>query len=317
MELTATPAAQSVIAGQTASYAVAINRTNFTGPVNLTVSGLPTRATASFNPTTVSGNRATLTVTIPSNTPTVTSVLTITGTASGVTIAPITVSLTVSPPVSSVSLSASPTAQSITAGGNVGYNIMLNRTNVTGAVALAVSGLPRGATAGFTLNPASSTNSVLIVSTLASTLPGTYSLTVSGTAFGVSITTTTVNLTVAAPKDKEKEKEFKEKDRKEFKEKDRKEKDIDGKDFTEFPFPSSEVVSTTARLAHPEGAVGQLTHFIPQDLRPGLEASALKGEPDLGYADPAVWSRQLQKQASDAQQAKNLKDMEKVREVSA
>jgi len=116
-----------------------------------------------------------------------------------------------------------------------------------------------------------------------------------------------VNLTVTAPKDKEKEKEFKEKDRKE--------KDIDGKGFTELPFPSSEVVPPTERLAHLEGAVGQLMHFIPRDLRPGLEASALKGEPDLGYADPAVWSRQLQKQASDAQQAKDLKDMEKLREA--
>jgi hypothetical protein len=62
--------------------------------------------------------------------------------------------------------------------------------------------------------------------------------------------------------------------------------------------------------------VGQLTHFIPQDLRPGLEVSALKGEPDLGNTDPAALSRQLQKQASDVQQAKDLKDMaEKLREA--
>jgi hypothetical protein len=156
-----------------------------------------------------------------------------------------------------------------------------------------------------------------MVSTLASTPPGTYALTVSGTAFGVSIAPTMVNLTVAAPKGKEKEKEFKEK---EFKEKESrkefKEKDFDGKDFTELPFPSSEVVSPTARLARLEGAVGQLTHFIPQDLRPGLEVSALKGEPDLGNTDPAALSRQLQKQASDVQQAKDLKDMaEKLREA--
>jgi hypothetical protein len=155
---------------------------------------------------------------------------------------------------------------------------------------------------------------MLIVSTFASTPPGTYALTVSGTAFGVSIAPTTVNLTVAAPKGKEKEKEFKEKDRKEFKEKDRKEKDLDGKDFTEFPFPSSEVVPPTERLARLEGAVEQLIHFIPQDLRPGLEASALKGEPELSNTDPATLSQQLQKQASAAKQAQDTKDVEELRE---
>ena len=84
---------------------------------------------------------------------------------------------------------------------------------------------------------------------------------------------------------KEKEKEVKEKES-EGKDLRKENKDTrDGKDFLELPFLSSGVVPPMERLARLEGAVGQLMHFIPQDLRPSLEASALKGETIL--ATPA------------------------------
>jgi len=309
VSLSASPSSQSINAGQSGSYLINIGRTNFSGTVDLAVSGLPAGVTAMFSADASMGNSSTLTINTSMSTPSGARTLTISGTAPGVTIAPVTVNLTVNPPISSLSLSASPTAQSITAGVNASYNIMLKRTNFTGGVNLAVGGLPKGATAGFTLNPAAGTNSMLIVSTSVSTPPGSYILTISGTAPSVTIAPVTVNLTVNVPKGKEKE------GGKEVKEKERKEKEIDGKDFTEFPFPSSEVVPPTERLSRLEGAVGQLIHFIPQDLRPSLEASALKGEPDLGNTDPATLSRQLQKQASDAKQAKDIKDMEKLREA--
>ena len=205
--LSATPATQSASAGQSINYSIAISRMNMPNPmepVTLAVSGLPMGATATYSPNPATGNNEMLTIMTTASTPGGPSTLTITGTASGATIAPITVSLTINPPVASVSLSARPPALGIPAGGNTRYNIMLNRTNFTGAVNLAVSGLPRGATAGFTQNPTSSTNAVLMVSTLANTPPGTYVLTVSGTASGVSIAPTTVSLTVATPKGKEK-----------------------------------------------------------------------------------------------------------------
>ena len=97
--------------------------------------------------------------------------------------------------ISRVELSASPSAQSISPGQNASYIINLNRTNFAGAVTLAGSGLPSGATAIFSPNPAPGTSSLLTITTPASTAPGTRTLTISGAAPGATITATTVNLT--------------------------------------------------------------------------------------------------------------------------
>ena len=316
--LSATPATQSVSAGQSINYSIAISRMNMPNPmepVTLAVSGLPMGATATFSPNPTTGNSEMLTIMTTASTSGGPSTLTITGTASGATIAPIMVSLTINTPVASVSLAASPTAQSIPAGGNGRYNIMLTRTNFTGAVNLAVSGLPKGATAGFTMNPASSTNAVLMVSTLANTPPGTYVLTVSGTASGVSIAPTTVSLTVATPKGKEKE--LKERKEKEF------EGDKGGKDTKDrlegasrggFGFQSTGVRTPMERQATVAMIGDQLSHFIGQHLRPDLELSALKAESDLNRADLAALSRPLPRRACGAKQAKDTKDVEKPRE---
>ncbi len=91
----------------------------------------------------------------------------------------------------------------------------------------------------------------------------------------------------------------------------------DGKDFIELPFLSRGVVPPMERLARLEGAVGQLMHFIPQALRPSLEASALKGETDLGHTDPSTWGPPVQTQASNAKQTKDTKDTEKPHERKA
>src|SRR5205807_310246 len=94
------------------------------------------------------------------------------------------------------SLSASPVSQSVTAGNSVTYTagvIVLN--GFTGSVALNATGLPAGATAGF--SPASisgSGSSTLTVSTAASTPAGSSTLTITGTSGGVahSVTVTLV-----------------------------------------------------------------------------------------------------------------------------
>jgi hypothetical protein len=123
-------------------------------------------------------------------------------------------------------------------------------------------------------------------------------------------------------------KEFKEKDRKEFKEKDRKE--FREKDFKEFKEKDAEVPDVDLpvipqfpslpnqpslmeeRLAYLEAT---LAHFIGPDLRPDLATGALNRESDLSGTDQAALSQQLQKQASDAKQMKDNKDIEKMREM--
>ena len=74
------------------------------------------------------------------------------------------------------------------------------------------------------------------------------------------------------------------------------------------------VVEPIERLARLEGAVGQLMHFIHPDLRPDLNAGALKGEPERSSDDRVALSQLQQRQASDAKQAKDTKDVEKPRE---
>lgn len=130
-------------------------------------------------------------------------------------------------------------------------------------------------------------------------------------------------------KEKEKElKEFKEKDKelKEFKEKEFKEfkeKDKDIKEIREnFPIQGidprqpriNSIDDTGQRLANLEASVGQLMHFISAELRPDLSSSALRRESDQPGSDLSAQQQQLQKQATDAKQAKDNKDIEKLRE---
>jgi hypothetical protein len=64
------------------------------------------------------------------------------------------------------------------------------------------------------------------------------------------------------------------------------------------------------RLASLEQAVAQLSHFIPQELRPDLMSAPLASEADAA----AALSAHLQKEATDAKAAKDAKDLEKTRE---
>src|SRR5437773_1928543 len=81
----ASPSSQTVVAGASTSYTVAVTPINgFAGQVTFTVSGLPTGATGSFapNPATTS---STLSVTTSTSTPVGTYTLTITGVGGGLT----------------------------------------------------------------------------------------------------------------------------------------------------------------------------------------------------------------------------------------
>lgn len=125
-------------------------------------------------------------------------------------------------------------------------------------------------------------------------------------------------------KEKEKEKEHKElKDGpKEVKEKDLKEKDL--KDLKEkdkeireglwSPAEGAQPGSIEERVGRLEQTVHQLTHFIATGLRPDLTGAALGYEADAGGSGADAVSRELQKLAADAKQAKDNKDVEKLGE---
>lgn len=183
--LSATPASRSVAPGGSTTYAIAIAKLGqFSGTVNLAVSGLPAGATASFSPNSVAGGSGSsvLTITTSTTTPLGTSTLTLTGTSGSLTHS-VKATLTVALPPD-FSVTASPLSRTITRGTSTTYTVKVTPVNgFTGPVALSVKGLPSGATAYF--SPSSITtsgSSTLKVTTSSTTAVGTATLTVTGSS---------------------------------------------------------------------------------------------------------------------------------------
>lgn len=66
--MSSTPASVSMAPGSVGVYSIQLSRNNFTGPVNLSVSGgLPPGSTPAFAPNPATGNTSTLEITTPSN----------------------------------------------------------------------------------------------------------------------------------------------------------------------------------------------------------------------------------------------------------
>ena len=198
--LSASPSPQTVTAGTDATYTITANALNgFTGSVNLSIGGTcPSGLTCTLGSTSIAaGSSTTLTV---SGTDSVKSSsnfsITVTGSSTGLT-RTTTASLTVNPPPPDFSISASPASQTVNAGTGASYTVSITPSNAfTGSVTFNASGIPSGATAGFSPNPATS-SSTMTISTTSSTPGGTYTLTITGTS-GSLVHTTTVDLTVNA-----------------------------------------------------------------------------------------------------------------------
>jgi hypothetical protein len=180
--LTVSPQSQSVQQGQNIGYGVTVGAlSGFASVVNLSISGLPAGATASFNPPSINtSGLSSLSIVTAATTPGGNYTITVTGTSGGVTHSANATLIVLAP---DFSLSASPTSQEIIVGQNTSFTITQAAINsYQGTVNYTVSGLPSGATATF--NPTSlsvSGTTTLAISTTASTPPGTYPLTITGT----------------------------------------------------------------------------------------------------------------------------------------
>jgi hypothetical protein len=98
------------------------------------------------------------------------------------------------------SLSASPSSVTVTPGNAAAYTVGVTRTGgFTGAVTLSAGGLPAGATATFSPNPATGASSALSVATDPTTPTGTYPITITGTSGTLTHTTTVTLVVQAAP----------------------------------------------------------------------------------------------------------------------
>ena len=198
--VSSSPASQTVIQGNGTTYTATVAISGgFSKTTTFSVGGLPNGATGSFSPATVTGaGTSTLTVTTAPTTPTGTYTVTITGT-SGDIVHSATSTLIVNPSPN-FTLSLTPTLRNVVQGSGTTFTATVAAVGgFTGSVGLAVSGLPTGATGTFA--PTSITNSgtsTLTVTSLASTAPGTYILTVTATS-GSLVHTATTTYVVSPP----------------------------------------------------------------------------------------------------------------------
>lgn len=174
----------------------------FAQPVTLSISGLPAGVTASFNPSTIPGNQnsAALTLQVSASASPGVSTLTVQGTGGGLTrSANLTLRITEAP---DFSLSVEPSSLVVQQGGSVSATVRITRIGgFNEAVALSLQGAPAGVLASFTpssLAPGQN-SATLTLQAAAQTTPGTYQLTIVGTA---SITRTArLTLEVRVPPD--------------------------------------------------------------------------------------------------------------------
>jgi hypothetical protein len=184
----------------TVAVAEAIRSGGFTGAVTFSVEGGPAGVTSSFSTPSTSGAVTAVTIqinvaltTVPGAYP-----LTIRAKGAGVNDATSTFTLTVTGAAAQYALTFIPNTLSVPAGGRDSLQVLIARlTGFTGPVTLALGTAATGITATF--NPATSSTAItawMITSVAATVTPGTYPVTVRGSATGQADYTATFQLTV-------------------------------------------------------------------------------------------------------------------------
>jgi len=198
--VTATPSSNTIGLSSSGTYTVTTATAGgFNGTITLSASGFPSGAGASFAPPTITGSgSSTMTVTTGSGTPIGSSTVTVTGTSGSLTHSA-NVTLNVAGP--DFSISATPGTASANPGANATYTLSVHpQFGFTDQVSFSASGLPTGASAGFSPSSvAPGTNSTMTVTTAANTPPGSSTITITGTGTEGLQHTTTVTLNVTAP----------------------------------------------------------------------------------------------------------------------
>ena len=196
--LSADPDALTIEQGTTGQTSVTLSRTNFTGPVTLSLGNTPAGVTGAFDPAAPTGNSSTLTVTVGSLVAPGVYNLTVDGSAGiGERDTPLTLTVTAAP--ASYSIALTPETLSIKQGDNKTTEVTLARVNFTGAVDLTVENAPAGVTASFDPTPATGDASTLTITVGVAVTLGQYTLTVRGVAAGLTDRTATLTLRVTDP----------------------------------------------------------------------------------------------------------------------
>lgn len=190
---------QTAVARQTVTFGVSVDRAGYPGPVSFSVSGVPAGATSNFapNPTTAG---TVLYVTPSAATPDGDYRLTITGTGTVGTPAPATASVVLTVRnVPDFALTV-PASFTVAAGTTAYLDLPLTQlSSAQATVSLDISGMPAGMTTAFTPNPTFG-QTTLTIATVAGILPGSYPLTITGTA-GAVVHRYTLTVVIPGPPD--------------------------------------------------------------------------------------------------------------------
>lgn len=194
------PTGATVVQGASTSVEVTVTRSGgFTGTVNVTVAGAPSGVSGQVASTQTSGGITTATVAVAVDAATAPGSYTLTLQASGSGVSSTSTSFTLTvTAAASYTLTPTPATVSVAQGAAGTVSIGIARTGFTGNVTLAAENLPAGVTAGFSPNPANGTSSTLTLTASAGATVGNATVTVRGTAAGLTDRTATVTLTVTA-----------------------------------------------------------------------------------------------------------------------
>lgn len=184
--------------GASSTVTVTVVRTNFTGDVQLSVEhsvdGLTTTLADAILP--AGQSQTTLHVDVGSGVAIGTGNVTVR--ARGANVSDKTAALTLVVTQAAGYALAIPGALHLAPGQSGVMNVAIARNVFPSPVSLSVEGLPAGATASFAPNPSTSDASSLTISTGTAT-PGSYPISVRGTADGLTDRVVTCTLTIAAP----------------------------------------------------------------------------------------------------------------------
>src|SRR5438309_860742 len=196
--LSLSPAALTIGQGATGTSAVTITRTNFTGPVTLSLGTAPAGVTGSFSPAAPTGTSSTLTVSVGAAVAPGVYNLTVDGAGTpGNRSTPRTLTVSAAP---DYTLSVSPAALTIGQGPPRNSTLSPYPTLFRSPVTLSLGTAPAGVTGSFSPAAPTGTSSTLTVSVGAAVAPGIYNLTVDGTG-SPGNRSTPLTLTVSAAPD--------------------------------------------------------------------------------------------------------------------
>ncbi len=182
--------------GGTGSLVLVIIRGGgFTGPVNVSVTGLPSGVSGTFLPSPIdaASSTTTLTLTASATAAAASATVTITASGSGVTTQTTNAQVIVTQP----SITLGVTALSVGAGTSGTTQVTIGRSaGFTGSVSLVLVNPPAGITGTFNATPTTQNSSSLTIAVASSVTPGSYSVSIRGTAIGALDATATLALTV-------------------------------------------------------------------------------------------------------------------------